>query len=216
MQTANDILKDKGRAVWSVKPTNTVLEALGVMAEHDIGAVLVMDDDKLVGVLTERDYARKVVLAGRSSKESQVKEVMTAHVVCVAPERSVDECMALMTNKRAAPLAGGRSQARRRDRVDRRSRQGDDRRSTVHDHAAADVHRGLTRRDSVDVRSGRSSRTSPSSRARRSARSTARVLSAPSTGVIRAARLLVHAVVSSGFSACPAHGSRTCSRAGRP
>ncbi len=104
MQTANDILKDKGRAVWAVKPTDTVLAALGVMAEHDIGAVLVMDDGKLVGVLTERDYARKVVLAGRSSKESQVKEVMTAHVVCVAPERSVDECMALMTNKRLRHL----------------------------------------------------------------------------------------------------------------
>jgi CBS domain-containing protein len=104
MQTVNDILKDKGRAVWAVKPTNTVLEALGVMAEHDIGAVIVMDDGKLVGVLTERDYARKVVLAGRSSKESQVKEVMTAHVVCVAPERSVDECMALMTNRRLRHL----------------------------------------------------------------------------------------------------------------
>jgi CBS domain-containing protein len=104
MQTVNDMLKDKGRAVWAVKPTDTVLAALGVMAEHDIGAVLVIDDGKLVGVLTERDYARKVVLAGRSSKESQVKEVMTAHVVCVAPERSVDECMALMTNKRLRHL----------------------------------------------------------------------------------------------------------------
>ena len=104
MQTVNDMLKDKGRAVWAVKPTDTVLAALGVMAEHDIGAVLVMDEGKLVGVLTERDYARKVVLAGRSSKESQVKEVMTAHVVCVAPERSVDECMALMTNKRLRHL----------------------------------------------------------------------------------------------------------------
>jgi CBS domain-containing protein len=104
MQTVKDILKDKGRAVWGVKSTDTVLAALGVMAEHDIGAVLVMDEGKLVGVLTERDYARKVVLAGRSSKESQVKEVMTAHVVCVAPERSVDECMALMTNKRLRHL----------------------------------------------------------------------------------------------------------------
>jgi CBS domain-containing protein len=104
MQTVKDILKDKGRAVWGVKSTDTVLAALGVMAEHDIGAVLVMDEGKLVGVLTERDYARKVVLAGRSSRESQVKEVMTAHVVCVAPERSVDECMALMTNKRLRHL----------------------------------------------------------------------------------------------------------------
>jgi CBS domain-containing protein len=104
MYTANDIIKDKGRTVWSVKPTNTVLEALGVMAEHDIGAVLVLDGDRLVGLLTERDYARKVVLAGRSSKDSQVKDVMTGHVVCVAPQRSVDECMALMTNKRLRHL----------------------------------------------------------------------------------------------------------------
>ena len=104
MRTANDILKHKGHAVWSVRPTNTVLEALRVMAEHDVGAVLVLEDDKLVGILSERDYARKVVLAGRSSKESQVKDVMTAHVVCVSPERSIDECMALMTNKRLRHL----------------------------------------------------------------------------------------------------------------
>ena len=104
MHTANDILREKGRAVWAVKPTDTVLEALGVMAEHDIGAVLVLDDDKLVGVFTERDYARKVVLAGRSSKESQVREIMTSQVICVTPDRSVDECMALMTNKRLRHL----------------------------------------------------------------------------------------------------------------
>jgi len=104
MHTANDILKSKGHDVWSVKPTNTVLEALGVMAEHDIGAVLVLDGDKLVGVLSERDYARKVVLAGRSSKDSQVMDVMTPHVICVAPDRSIDECMALMTNKRLRHL----------------------------------------------------------------------------------------------------------------
>ena len=104
MRTANDILKHKGHAVWSVQPTNTVLEALRVMAEHDVGAVLVLEDGKLVGILSERDYARKVVLAGRSSKESQVKDVMTAHVVCVSPERSIDECMALMTNKRLRHL----------------------------------------------------------------------------------------------------------------
>ena len=104
MHTAKDILRDKGGTVWSVKPTDTVLEALGVMADHDIGAVLVLDGDKLVGVFSERDYARKVVLAGRSSKESQVREIMTAQVICVTPDRSVDECMALMTNKRLRHL----------------------------------------------------------------------------------------------------------------
>ena len=104
MHTANDILRSKGHAVWSVKPTSTVLEALGVMAAHDIGAVLVLDGDRLVGVLSERDYARKVVLAGRSSRDSQVQDVMTPHVICVAPSRSIDECMALMTNKRLRHL----------------------------------------------------------------------------------------------------------------
>ena len=74
------------------------------MAEHDIGAVLVLDGDKLVGVLSERDYARKVVLAGRSSKDSPVKDVMTSHIVCVSPDRSVDECMSIVTNKRLRHL----------------------------------------------------------------------------------------------------------------
>jgi CBS domain-containing protein len=104
MLTANDILRDKGHDVWSVKPTDTVLDALGAMAQRDIGAVLVMDAGKLVGLLTERDYARKVVLAGRSSKDSPVKDVMTMHVVCVSPERTIDECMALMTTKRLRHL----------------------------------------------------------------------------------------------------------------
>ena len=104
MTTARDILKTKGDTVWSVKPTATVLEALRVMAERDIGAVLVLDGDKLLGILSERDYARKVVLAGRSSKDSQVKDVMTAQVVCVAPGRSIDECMALMTDRRLRHL----------------------------------------------------------------------------------------------------------------
>jgi CBS domain-containing protein len=104
MRTARSILESKGSSVWSVGPTDTVLDALGVMASHDTGAVLVLDAEKLVGIFTERDYARKVVLAGRSSKDSAVKDVMTAHVVCVAPDRPVDECMALMTDKRLRHL----------------------------------------------------------------------------------------------------------------
>jgi CBS domain-containing protein len=104
MHTAHDILRSKGQNVWAVRPDDTVLQALGVMAEHDIGAVLVLDDEHLVGIFSERDYARKVVLAGRSSKDSQVKEIMTQHVVCVPPQRSIDECMALMTQKRLRHL----------------------------------------------------------------------------------------------------------------
>lgn len=104
MFTAQDILRSKGHTVYSVAPTDTVLHALGVMAEHEIGAVLVLEDQQLVGILTERDYARRVVLLGRSSKDSQIRDVMTAIVVCVSPERSVDECMALMTDKRVRHL----------------------------------------------------------------------------------------------------------------
>lgn len=104
MGTVHDILASKGDAVFSVGPDATVLEALGVMAERNVGAVLVIDGDRLVGILSERDYARKVVLAGRSSKDSKVREVMTSHVVCVAPSRRVDECMALMTDKRLRHL----------------------------------------------------------------------------------------------------------------
>jgi len=104
MSMVHDILRAKGDSVYAVSPDVTVLEALSVMADHDIGAVLVLDGERLVGVLSERDYARKVVLAGRSSKDSKVREVMTSHVVCVAPTRSIDECMALMTDRRLRHL----------------------------------------------------------------------------------------------------------------
>jgi CBS domain-containing protein len=104
MQTAQDILRYKGNAVWSVKPDDKVLHALGIMAEHEIGAVVVMEGDALVGILTERDYARKVVLAGRSSRESAIREVMTANVVCVPPTRTVEQCLAIMTDRRMRHL----------------------------------------------------------------------------------------------------------------
>jgi CBS domain-containing protein len=104
MGTVESILKTKGRQVWSVAPQSTVLDALRMMAEHEIGAVLVLQNKELLGIITERDYARKVVLAGRSSKDAKVSEVMTTNMVCVAPERSVDECMALMTDKRLRHL----------------------------------------------------------------------------------------------------------------
>ncbi len=111
MPTAHDILRYKGHFVHCVRPTDTVLEALGVMAEHDIGAVVVLDGDRVAGILTERDYARKVVLAGRSSKDASVRTIMTSDVVCVAGDRSLDDCMALMTERRVRHLPvveGGR------------------------------------------------------------------------------------------------------------
>lgn len=104
MQTVRDILQYKGDEVWSVEPGDMVLHALGVMAQHDIGAVLVMDGDAVAGILTERDYARKVVLAGRSSRESPIREVMTAEVVCVAPTQNVEQCLAIMTDMRVRHL----------------------------------------------------------------------------------------------------------------
>jgi CBS domain-containing protein len=104
MPTAHDILRFKGRTVYAVRPADTVLAALGVMAEHDIGAVVVLEGDALVGILTERDYARKVVLVGRASKDSPVRAIMTAEVVCVPPNRTIDDCMALMTQHRVRHL----------------------------------------------------------------------------------------------------------------
>jgi CBS domain-containing protein len=111
MPTAHDILRFKGRAVHSVHPNDSVLAALGVMADYDIGAVLVLDGGKLAGILTERDYARKVALVGRSSKDSPVSAIMTSSVVTVTPAHTVDECMTLMTERRVRHLPvidGGR------------------------------------------------------------------------------------------------------------
>jgi len=104
MTTAKDIIRFKGKTVHAVRPDDTVLAALGVMAEHDIGAVLVVEGDELLGILSERDYARKVVLLGRASRDSPVRLIMTANVVCVPPNRTVAECMGLMTERRCRHL----------------------------------------------------------------------------------------------------------------
>ncbi len=104
MHTVREILQKKGTAVRSVAPDDSVLRALEVMAEHEVGGVVVLDGDKLVGILTERDYARRVVLLGRASRELPVSRIMTPHVVCVTPERTIEECMALMTEKRVRHL----------------------------------------------------------------------------------------------------------------
>lgn len=104
MKTVQDILNSKGQDIWSVSPDDTVFSAVKLMADKGIGSTLVMEEDRLVGIMTERDYARKVVLGGRSSRDMPVAEVMTRKVLCVSPERTVDECMALMTDKRARHL----------------------------------------------------------------------------------------------------------------
>ena len=104
MRSVNGILDAKGHEVWSVSPNDTVFDAVKLMADKSIGALLVMDANKLAGIVTERDYARKVILEGRSSKDCAVRDVMTRHVLCVSPERTIDECMALMTEKRSRHL----------------------------------------------------------------------------------------------------------------
>jgi CBS domain-containing protein len=104
MKTVRDLLAGKGDAVYSVTPSATVYEALGVMAERGIGAVLVLEQDRLVGILSERDYARQVVLKGKASKDTPVRDIMTTSVVYVTPERTVEECMAIMTNRRCRHL----------------------------------------------------------------------------------------------------------------
>ena len=108
MGTASSLLRSKGHDIWSVSPDATVLDALKLMAEKNIGAVLVMDGDALVGIMSERDYARKVILLGKSSKDTLVSEIMTPRVLCVRADLSVDECMALMTGKdiRHLPVLG--------------------------------------------------------------------------------------------------------------
>ena len=104
METVNLILQSKGTAVWSVAPHTSVYEALELMAQKDIGAVLVMDGDRLAGIFSERDYARKLALQGRSSQETPVREVMTSEVYTVRPGQSTDECMALMTDRHVRHL----------------------------------------------------------------------------------------------------------------
>ncbi len=90
--------------IYSVAPSTTVFAALQLMAEKNIGALVVLEQERLAGIFSERDYARKVILQGKSSRETRVDEIMTAKVVCVEPERTAGECMALMTEKRVRHL----------------------------------------------------------------------------------------------------------------
>jgi len=102
--TVRDMLSAKGGTVWSVAPETPVIEALRTMAEKNVGAVVVCRGDTLAGILSERDYARKVVLKGKSSKDTPVGDIMTSRVAFVGPDQTTDDCMALMTAKHVRHL----------------------------------------------------------------------------------------------------------------
>lgn len=104
MKTVRQVLDHKGDAVHTVEPAATVLDALRRMAEADVGALVVVEEDRVVGLFSERDYARKVILRGKASKDVPVEEIMTGRVICVGPQQKVDACMGLMTRERVRHL----------------------------------------------------------------------------------------------------------------
>ncbi len=104
MRNVQQLLEEKTIRLLSISPTASVLDALKLMAEKDVGALVVLDGEKLVGIFSERDYARKIILFGKSSHDTAVSEIMTPSVVCVRPAQSADECMALMTGRRVRHL----------------------------------------------------------------------------------------------------------------
>ncbi len=102
--TVKHLLEQKGRNLWSIDPDATVLDAVAKMAEKDIGSLVVMDGEKLIGIITERHYSRNVVLKGKTSPTTLVRDIMERNVIHVQPEQSVELCMALMTDKRVRHL----------------------------------------------------------------------------------------------------------------
>jgi CBS domain-containing protein len=104
MQTVADILFVKGNTVWMISPDTTVYDALRTMADKNVGALIVMDGEAVSGLISERDYARKVILHGKSSREIPVREIMTTAIHFVGPEQSIEDCMEQMTDKRVRHL----------------------------------------------------------------------------------------------------------------
>ena len=102
--TIREILAHKGDAIWSVSPETTVYDAIKLMAEKNVGALLVTRHDKLAGIISERDYTRKVILMGRASKDTRVNEILSGNVVAVSPDHTVEQCLRLMTEHRVRHL----------------------------------------------------------------------------------------------------------------
>ena len=99
MATIKQLIENKGHEVLFVGPADTVYDAIKKMADKSVGSLVVLEDEKLVGIITERHYARNVILKGRSSQETTVREIMSTRVVCARPDQTVEECMAVMTDK---------------------------------------------------------------------------------------------------------------------
>jgi CBS domain-containing protein len=104
MKSVKQLLGAKGGQIYSVRPDSKVIEALRLMADKNVGALVVLEGTRLIGIFSERDYARKVILQGKSSGEISVREIMTSDVVTIEPERTVEECMALVTSRRIRHL----------------------------------------------------------------------------------------------------------------
>jgi CBS domain-containing protein len=104
MKTARDLLREKGTQIYSTSPAATVYDALQQMAEKNIGALIVLEGDRMVGLISERDYARKVILKNKFSRETAVAEIMSRDMVTVSPDKNLEECMELITNHRVRHL----------------------------------------------------------------------------------------------------------------
>ncbi|MBP1595849.1 MAG: putative signal-transduction protein containing cAMP-binding and domain [Acidobacteria bacterium] len=104
MKNVHQLLGVKGADIWAIEPDATVYQALTLLAEKNIGALPVVQEQKLVGIFSERDYARKVILKGRHSKETRIREIMTGAPICVTPQKTVEECMSLMTDNHVRHL----------------------------------------------------------------------------------------------------------------
>lgn len=104
MTTIRQLLDEKGNDVWAIDPDDSVFNAVTEMAGKDVGALLVLEGEKIVGIISERDYARNVILRGKTSPETPVREIMTANVICATPEQTISECLEIMTEKRVRHL----------------------------------------------------------------------------------------------------------------
>jgi len=99
MKPVKEVLEEKGHEVWSIAPDASVFDAIDLMAQKEVGALLVLEAEELVGIISERDYTRKVILKGKSSRDTMVKTIMTSSLICTDAEQDVKKCMALMTSK---------------------------------------------------------------------------------------------------------------------